>query len=321
MAQSGVLRNMTSTLKFSNNLAIPVIGLGTYESPREQVHAAVVSALEAGYRHIDCAYLYSNEEEIGNALSTTMKKLNLRREDVFITSKCWCTHLHPDRVRICCERSLKALKLQYLDLYLAHWPVAFKPAEELFPMMPDGKHFDVDKVCIVDTWKAMEKLVDDGLVKSIGISNYNRRQIDTIMKHCRIKPVNLQVEIHANFPNTKLVEYAQSLGLTVTAYAPLGSPGALPGATNLLTEQWVTDIAKRHNKTPAQVLIRYLLQRKLVVIPKSVTQKRIVENSDVFDFNLSEEEMNNLGSKGQNKRRFLIPQMEFSDEYPFKEEY
>ncbi|KAF8561447.1 hypothetical protein P879_08848 [Paragonimus westermani] len=292
-----------------------------FKSPPNTLKLAIGTALETGYRLIDCAFVYSNEKEIGDALEEYMKKLNLKREDIFITSKCWCTYMRPELVRKCCERSLSDLKLSYLDLYLIHWPVPLKPGDVNFPNSADGKNLDIDKVPLLDTWEAMEKLVDEGLVKSIGLSNFNRRQIDLIINNGRIRPVNLQVEIHANFPNTKLVNYAHSVGLTVTAYAPLGSPAASPGAANLLTEPWVCDIAMRHKKTPGQVLLRYLIQRNLAVVPKSVTPARIVENSQIFDFHLSDEEMQVLNTKGLNRRQFQLLGMKLSEEYPFSDEF
>ncbi|KAA3675090.1 aldehyde reductase, partial [Paragonimus westermani] len=279
---SAFTEEMDSSVKFSNGLQMPVLGLGTWTSPSNKMKLAVGTALEAGYRHIDCAFVYSNEKEIGDALEEYMKKLNLKREDIFITSK---------------------------------------PGDVNFPKSADGTNLDIDKVPLLDTWKAMEKLVDEGLVKSIGLSNFNRRQIDLIINNGRIRPVNLQVEIHANFPNTNLVNYAHSVGLTVTAYAPLGSPAASPGATNLLTEPWVCDIAMRHKKTPGQVLLRYLVQRNLVVVPKSVTPARIVENSQIFDFHLSDEEMQVLNTKGLNHRQFQLLGMKSSEEYPFGDDF
>ncbi|CAH8566613.1 unnamed protein product [Heterobilharzia americana] len=306
-----------NSLKMENGHSIPIIGLGTWNSPPGEVGAAVKKALEAGYRHIDCAYLYNNEAEIGKALEDAMKELSLKREDIFITSKLWNTFFRPEHVRKACENTLKNLRLDYLDLYLIHWPV---PLQIFFPTGPDGR-LCLDDVPHEETWKEMEKLVDEGLTKSIGLSNFNKRQIESILKHCRIKPVNLQIEIHANFPNTKLVEYAQSIGLTVTAYAPLGSPAGIPGRSNLLTEPWVVSIAEHHKKTPAQVLLRYLVQRNLIVVPKSVTAKRIEENFQIFDFKLSNEEMHQLNTKGLNKRQFELQQMSEHPEYPFKEEY
>ncbi|VDP90589.1 unnamed protein product [Echinostoma caproni] len=266
---------------FSDGHRIPVLGLGTWTSPVDKVKTAVLTALENGYRHIDGAFVYGNEKAIGEALKEGMKKFNLRREDIFVTSKVWCTYFRPELVRKCCENTLKDLQLSYVDLYLIHWPVALKPGDENFPKIEGGDTLALDHPPLVETWKAMEQLVRDKMVKSIGVSNFNKRQIDMILADCTIKPVNLQVEIHVNFPNSKLVEYAHSKGLTVTAYAPLGSPGASPGEVDLLTAPWVCEIADRHQKTTAQVLLRYLLQRNIIVIPKSVTPARVIENSKV----------------------------------------
>ncbi|TGZ71673.1 hypothetical protein CRM22_002509 [Opisthorchis felineus] len=217
---------MQTSLKLLSGESIPMLGLGTWTAPPGTMKTVIFSALKAGYRHIDAAFLYGNEKDIGEALEESMKKLNIQREDIFITTKCWCTHLRPEYVRKCCQMSLSDLRLPYVDLYLIHWPVAFQHSDVSFPRASNGHDFLLDDVPLLDTWKAMENLVDDGMVRAIGLSNFNRRQIDTIMNGARIKPVNLQIEINANFPNTKLVEYAQASGLTVTAYAPLGSPSA-----------------------------------------------------------------------------------------------
>ncbi|KAH8869678.1 Aldo-keto reductase family 1 member B10 [Schistosoma japonicum] len=185
-------------LKMNNGRSIPVIGLGTWNSPPGEVGAAVKKALEIGYRHLDCAYFYRNEAEIGEALENALKSLRLKREDIFITSKLWNTFFRPEHVRKACEETLKDLRLNYLDLYLVHWPVPLKYGGDLFPKDSNGQ------LCL-----------------------------DNI----------------------------------------LGSE-----SVDLLTEPWVLEIAHRHKKTPAQVLLRYLLQRKLIVVPKSVTFKRIEEN-------------------------------------------
>jgi diketogulonate reductase-like aldo/keto reductase len=298
-----------------------MVGLGTFMSAPGEVGAAVKVALEAGYRHIDCALVYGNEEEIGEALKESMTNLKLKREDVFVTSKLWCTFFRPELVRKACERSLKDLQLPYLDLFLIHWPVALEPSDEHIPAVPRSGVCKLDNTPLLDTWKAMEKLVDEGLVKSIGLSNFNSHQIARILEICRIKPANLQVEIHANFPNTKLVEYAQSKGLTVTAYCPLGRPDQASELTNLLTRPWVNEIAKKHNKTPAQVLLRWLIQRNIIVVPKSVTPKRIVENMQLFDFVLTPDEMKILSTRGLNKRQVWLPPMKPHPEYPFNDEF
>lgn len=296
------------------------MGLGTWNSSPEQIDTAVTAALKAGYRHIDGAYLYDNEQQIGSSLKKCMQAMNLKREEIFITSKVWCTHMRPEEAKKSVEKTLSDLQLEYVDLYLIHYPVAFQPSTNFYPKNQDGS-VEYDDVSHEKLWKTLEKFVDEGKIKSLGLSNFNSRQIANILKICRIKPVNLQVEIHANFPNSKLVDYCKSVGLSVTAYAPLGSPAAVPGATNLLTEKWVCEIAQKHKKTPAQVLIRYLIQRGLIVVPKSVTPARIVENMQVFDFQLTDEEMQIMNTSGLNQRQFKVQIMKDHPEYPYNEEF
>ncbi|CAL8075169.1 unnamed protein product [Calicophoron daubneyi] len=302
-------KNITSvkTIIMSNGLKIPVLGLGTSGVPHDKIDRAVGTALMAGYREFDCAYYYGNEGRVGKALTKSMKELGIDREELFITSKVWFTHLHPDMVEKSCRQSLKDLQLKYLDLLLVHWPVAFKPCDTGFRIQDSITKYTVDSIPLTDTWKAMEKLVDDGLVKSIGLSNFNKRQLDEILEHARIKPVNLQIEMHANFPNTKMAEYAQSKGLVVTAYSPLSSMAKFQEKGNALTESWVQRIAEAHNKTPAQILLRYLVQRGVTVIPKSQTPERIVQNAQIFDFNLTDDEMHTLNTSGTNERKFTLP--------------
>ncbi|VDL86739.1 unnamed protein product [Schistocephalus solidus] len=237
---------------FNNGLKVPVLGLGTFKADPNEVGAAVSAALDAGYRHIDCAALYDNEEEIGRALTQKFNSGVVKREEL------WNTAHRVEDVRPACEQSLKKLGLSYVDLYLMHWPVAFgvsykcslnhtlkfhpitnsthsshpvnrtiyTPSKEFFPDDASGKRI-FDYTSIEDTWKAMESLVDAGLAKSIGISNFNKSQIERILKICRIKPVMLQIEISVNFLNEKLIQYAKSVGLQVTAYAPFGSPSLM----------------------------------------------------------------------------------------------
>jgi aldehyde reductase len=311
------------SLQFSDGRKIPIIGFGVWNLPGEQIKDAVKAALEAGYRHFDCAFSYGNEKEVGEALEEYMKSMNLKREDIFVTSKLWNTFHRPELVETACRKSLEALKLSYLDLYLMHSPVSLKPGDDILPMLEDGKTMAFENIPIVDTYKAMEKLVDMGLVKSIGISNFNRRQIENVFKNCRVKPVNLQIEVNASFPNTKLVEYAQSKGLVVTAFSPLASPGApaqfWTGAVGLLEKPWITKIASAHNKTPAQILLRYLIQRNLAVVPKSANPSRIRENIDIFNFNLTSDEMNTIEVNAPNERRFDFYWVQGHPEYPFSE--
>uniref|UniRef100_A0A5K3EZR8 Aldo_ket_red domain-containing protein n=1 Tax=Mesocestoides corti TaxID=53468 RepID=A0A5K3EZR8_MESCO len=298
-------------VKMPSGHSIPVIGLGTFKTTdREVVKTSISAALDAGYRHIDTAHIYQNEADIGEALKVKFAEGGIKREDVFITTKLWGTEHHPMDVRPACGESLRKLQLSYVDLYYVHWPVhLLRQGESRGPFT------------LEDTWREMEKLVDAGLVRSIGISNFNKAQIDRIMAIARIKPAMLQIESSVVFLNEKLIKYAQLIGLPVTAYAPFGSPGTSPDYANPLELPCVLDIAKAHGKSPAQVLVRHALQRQLVVIPKSTSPKRILENIKVFDFELSPVEMEALNNAEPNQcRRFGLRAWSKLPEYPFDDE-
>ncbi|VDL95819.1 unnamed protein product [Schistocephalus solidus] len=265
-------------LTLNSGYKMPQVGLGTFMAAPNEVENAVLAAIDTGYRHIDCAHIYGNECEVGKALKTRLDDGTIKREDVFITSKLWCNAHRLKDVRPACEESLRKLGLEYLDLYLVHWPVSFN-------VMP-----------LEETWKVrgMENLVEAGLVRSIGVSNFNKSQIDRILAICKIPPAVNQIEVSVNWLNEKMVEFAHSKGIQITAYAPFGSPGVMlcfplllvyaRDAPPLLEEEFVKKIASAHGKTPAQVLIRHAIQRNLIVIPKSKNVKRIEANFDVSLF-------------------------------------
>lgn len=311
------------TMKLSSGQDIPTVGLGTWKSPPGQVTEAVEVALAAGYRHLDCAFAYRNEHEVGSGLLASIKKGVVRREDVFITSKLWNTYHRPDLVRKNVEETLKNLQTDYLDLYLIHWPMGYKEDGDMFPKDADGK-FLYSNVDYLDTWKSMEQLVRDGLVRNIGLSNFNHKQIQRVIDNSEIKPIMLQIEVHAYLPNRKLIDFCHSKGITVTAYSPLGSPDrpwAKPEDPNLLAHPKLTQLAEKLKKTNAQVLLRWLLQRNLIVIPKSVTAERIRSNIEVYDFDLSNEEMQVVDSLDVNFRGCALDAVRDHPHHPFHEEY
>lgn len=217
---------------------------------------------------------------------------------MFICSKLWNTHHRPDLVRQACQKTLDDLGTPYLDLYLIHWPIAYKEGATLRPTNASGKieYSDVD---YVDTWPEMERLVDAGLVHSIGVSNFNRAQLERVLDIARIRPVINQVECHPYLAQTDLSEYCRSKSIVITAYSPLGSPQrpmAISNEANLMADPLLMRLATKHGKSSAQVLIRYQMQRGHVVIPKSVTPERIEANFNVFDFELDPSDMEQIKS-------------------------
>ncbi|XP_064152798.1 aldo-keto reductase family 1 member A1-A [Anguilla rostrata] len=296
----------------STGQKMPLVGLGTWKSAPGQVMQAVLSALDCGYRHIDCAAAYGNEQEVGEALRERVGLGKaLQREDVFVTSKLWNTQHHPDDVEPACRKSLTDLGLDYLDLYLMHWPMAFQRGAEVMPRNADGSIRYAD-THYRDTWKAMEALVDLGLARAIGLSNFNARQVDDVLSIAKHKPAVNQVECHPYLIQARLLAHCGDRGVVVTAYSPLGSPDrpwATPGEPPLLDDPRVLDLARRYGKTPAQVIIRWQVQRGVVCIPKSITPSRIQQNIQVFDFKLSDEDMKQIESFNRDER-LIIPTIE-----------
>ncbi|KAJ6645319.1 Aldo-keto reductase family 1 member B10 [Pseudolycoriella hygida] len=307
----------------NNGENMPIIGLGTWNSPPGEVTQAVCDAIDAGYRSIDCAHVYENEHEIGDALSAKIKEGVVTRKEMFITSKLWNTFHRPDLVRGALETTLKNLQISYLDLYLIHWPFALKEGGDLLPQDEQGNPL-YSYADFVDTWKEMEKAVDDGLTKSIGISNFNKQQTQKILSHCRIPPAVQQIECHPYLTQRKLSEFCKSKGITVTAYSPLGSPKR-PWVTAddvvLLEDPKIIALTTKYKKNAAQILIRYQIQRGHVVIPKSVTKSRIISNFDVFDFSLTDDDVAVLDSFDCNGRICPLTTYKSHPDWPFNDEY
>eukprot|EP00058_Branchiostoma_floridae_P022358 XP_002607848.1 hypothetical protein BRAFLDRAFT_56860 [Branchiostoma floridae] len=281
--------------------SMPLLGLGTWATLEGECCKAVKTALDLGYRHIDTAEIYLNEREIGQALQEKMGE-GVKREDIFIVTKLFETRHHPDDVLPACQNSLQKLGLDYLDLYLMHWPYASKRGDNLHPVDENGQRAYGD-THYLDTWKAMEKLVDAGLVKAIGLSNFNISQMEEILTNGRIKPAVNQVESHPYLTCNRLLKYCTEKRIVMTAYCPLGAPGVHGSDyTSALNDPIIKTIGEKYGKSAAQVSLRWQVQRGVVVIPKSSNPSRLKENSQIFDFELSEEDMTAVNNLNRDAR-------------------
>ncbi|KAK4323142.1 hypothetical protein Pmani_006143 [Petrolisthes manimaculis] len=314
---------LAPSVKLNNGKKMPIHGLGTWKSKPGEVTQAVKDAIACGYRHLDCALVYGNEAEVGVAIKAKIEDGTVKREDLFITSKLWNTFHSKSLVVPTLKESLTNLGLDYLDLYLIHWPMGYKENAELFPKDDKGKFLFTD-VDYLDTWSGMEDAVAQGLTKSIGVSNYNSEQIQRTLDNCKIKPVTNQIECHPYLNQKKLIDWCRTKNIYITAYSPLGSPDrpwAKPEDPLLLEEPKLVAIAEKYKRTPAQIAIRYQVQRDVIVIPKSVTKSRIESNLQVFDFKLSSEDMKTIDSFDCNGRALHLDWVKEHKYWPFNTEF
>jgi len=305
-----------------SGVKIPVIGLGTAFGTRSRaasvdVETLVYEAIKQGYRHLDCARCYTTEDHVGKALARHIAEGNIQREDVFITSKLFGSYHQPEQVESCLRQSLSSLQTDYVDLYLVHSPCAINIQRK---RDENGLFYPDNGVDFMDTWRRFEELLKTGVVKSIGVSNFNVTQLQRLLKECSVKPDVNQIESHPHFNNDDLIQFCQQNGIHVTAYSPFGSDGCTP-----LGDPTIHEIADRHNVTPAQVCLKFALQRGLSAVPRTKTTSRLVINLSVArikdGFTLSDAEMEEIRALSRpSGRRIALKEFINCKDYPFEEE-
>lgn len=298
-----------------SSINMPAVGLGLWKIAKEECADSVYQGIQVGYRHLDGACDYGNEAEVGDGIARAIADGLCQREDLWVTSKLWNTYHAKEHVKPALLKTLDDLKLDYLDLYLIHFPIAqaFVPFETRYP--PEWIHdpeaanpgMKLAPVPLAETWAAMEELVEEGLVKHIGICNYNTGLINDLMNYAKIKPAVLQVESHPYLTQEKLIRFAKQNNIEVTAFSPLGALSyveldmAGQGET-VLEQAAVKAAAERTGKTPAQVVLRWNVQRGCSIIPKSTKLHRLKENLDIFNFELTSQEMSDISALNKNRR-------------------
>lgn len=293
----------------------PPVGLGLWKVPNDAAANLVQTAIGLGYRHLDCACDYGNEREVGSGIHAALSSRVCRRDELWVTSKLWNTYHAPKHVRPALERSLRDLGLDYLNLYLIHFPIAqeFVPFETRYPpgwfldpaAPKPGMKFA--RVPLAETWGAMEELIGAGLVRHIGVCNYGTALLRDLLSYARIRPAVLQIELHPFLTQEKLVRFARESGLAVTAFSPLGaqsyySIGMAEPAESVFDHHTIRDIAWLHGRSPAQIVLRWAIQRGTSVVPKTTRPERLRENLALHDFELSAEEMAAISALNRNRR-------------------
>ena len=302
-------------LALRNGALLPAVGYGFWKVDRPIAAAACVNAISAGYRHLDCACDYGNEREVGEGIASALQQGLCTRDQLWVTSKLWNTYHAAEHVQAACQRSLSDLGLDYLDLYLIHFPIAqkFVPFEHRYPpgwfSDPEASQPRMEevRVPILETWRALEELVDAGLVRNIGICNFGTSLLRDLLASARIAPAVLQVESHPLLVQPKLLRYCQQERIAFTAFSPLGpasyySLGMAVPSDSLLDNRVIHCLALQYGKSAAQILLRWGVQRGTAVIPKTVTPERMSENLNIFDFELTAEDMAAISSLDQGRR-------------------
>ncbi len=291
------------------------VGLGLWKIENNLVGQVVQTAIDCGYRHFDSACDYGNEREAGDGFQAAISAGKVKRDDLWITSKLWNTYHRSEHVRPAVERTLSDLQTDYLDLYLMHFPIsqAYVPFDTRYPPGwfddPDAANpcMKPDHVPLIETWQAMEQLVADGLVREIGVCNFGTSLLRDLCNQATIKPAMLQVELHPYLVQEKLVRFCHQSNIAVTGFSPLGAQSYYQmnralGSESLIEQSTIKEIASAHNKTPAQIALRWAVQRGTAVIPKTTSEARLKENIALFDFQLSDDEMARVAGLDMHRR-------------------
>jgi D-xylose reductase len=298
-----------------NKNTIPQVGFGLWKIAQEDCEEAVYNAIKAGYRHLDSACDYGNEVQVGKGIQRAIKDGLCSRQELWVTSKLWNTFHAKEHVELALQKTLDDLQLEYLDLYLVHFPIAQKfvpidtryPPEWIADPASENPVMELASVPLSETWQAMEAVYEKGLAKHIGICNYNSGLLHDLMSYATIKPYMLQIESHPYLSQERLIRLAKQYNIQVTAFSPLGALSYfeldMAGASeSVLEQELVIEAGKRAGKTPAQIVLRWGIQRGTAVIPKTSRPERLIENLDIFDFALSEQEMAAISALNINRR-------------------
>ena len=311
-------------IKLCNGVHCHMLGLGTWRAKGEECYNAVKEAIKIGYRHIDTAHYYENEKEVGLAIRDAMKDFEINRKELFVVTKLATTCNQPHLVVPSLKESLTRLGLTYVDLYLIHSPVCPQPVDDIVTLenmkTSDGKTLFLD-IPPIDVWKSMEKCVELGLASSIGVSNFNSMQIQSILDCCIIKPVTNQVECHQYLQQDKLREFCDKHNIILTAFRPFGGQVPKPTDPSLLTNPVIIKIAEKHGKTVGQILLRWHIQKSQIVLFKSINPKRIIDNANIFDFTLTEDDMLDIQKLEMNHRYCPFLDNVSSPQYPFHADF